>query len=71
MLSDRFCRTEITEKLLSDQEDEMGYGAHPWRLAEPENDLGYVAVFFLPMLLRISLARQYLLTGLVSLIGRT
>ena len=42
-----FCRTELTEKLLSDQEKmKWVMGRIPMkRLAEPENDLGYVAVF--------------------------
>jgi 2-dehydro-3-deoxy-D-gluconate 5-dehydrogenase len=42
-----YCRTELTEKLFQDpQKSEWVMGRIPMkRLAEPENDLGYVAVF--------------------------
>jgi 2-deoxy-D-gluconate 3-dehydrogenase len=42
-----YCRTELTEKLLQDpQKSAWVMGRIPMkRLAEPENDLGYVAVF--------------------------
>jgi len=59
-----FCRTELTEKLLSDQEKAKWImGRIPMkRLAEPKTILAMLLFFFLPMLLRISPARQYLLT---------
>jgi NAD(P)-dependent dehydrogenase (short-subunit alcohol dehydrogenase family) len=42
-----YCRTELTERLFQDpQKSEWVMGRIPMkRLAEPENDLGYVAVF--------------------------
>jgi len=42
-----YCRTELTEKLFQDpQKSEWVMGRIPMkRLAEPETDLGYVAVF--------------------------